>query len=111
MVSEVRPPSNQPTMTSIHLDYEDGSSDEIELLQRGELPVYNLRRKRPGEEMRSLGAHSHGPNAAILHHTVTTTERIEYSLRDPTIRAVLAQLFGTTLPGIGKESSNHNDGT
>ena len=89
-------PANQPTVTSIHVHYEDGSSDEIRLLQDGELPLYDLRRERPLAEMRSLGAHTYGAIAAILFHTVTTTERIEYSLGDPRIRAPLARLVGTT---------------
>jgi hypothetical protein len=92
-------PANQPTVTSIHVHYEDGSSDEIRLLQDGELPLYDLRRERPLAEMRSLGAHTYGAIAAILFHTVTTTERIEYSLGDPRIRALLTRLFATTLPG------------
>jgi hypothetical protein len=87
-------PAIQPTVTSIHLHYEDGSSDDIRLLQNGELPLYDLHRDRPGAETRKLGAHTHGAIAAILFHTVTTTERIEYSLGDPRIRAVLARLFG-----------------
>jgi hypothetical protein len=91
-------PGNQPTVSSIHLQYEDGSSDDIRLLQDGELPLYDLRRERPGAEMRSLGAHTYGAIAAILFHTVTTTERIEYSLGDPKIRALLARLVETTPP-------------
>lgn len=110
MVPDVEPPSSQPAVTRIHLDYEDGSSDEITLLQRGEMPLYDLRRKRPGAEMRSLGAHTHGAIAAILFHTVTTTERIEYLLRDPRIRAAIARLFGTAPPGNGQELGNDHDG-
>jgi hypothetical protein len=87
-------PSSQPTVTNIHLDYEDGSSDDIRLLQGGVNPVYDLCRKRPGADMRSLGAHTGGAIAGILVCTVTATERVEYSLRDPKIRAVLEQLFG-----------------
>lgn len=105
------PPSSQPSVTRIHLDYEDGSADEITLLQHGELPVYDLRRKRSGAEMRSLGAHTFGAIAAILFHTVTTTERIEYSLGDPKLRAAFERLFGDTSPGGGQRVGNHGDGT
>jgi hypothetical protein len=73
------PSLSQPMVTRIHLDYEDGSSDDIELLQPGDNPIYDLRRKRAGSE-RALGAHTGGAIAAILFHTATTTERIEYSL-------------------------------
>jgi hypothetical protein len=93
MVPKLTPPSSQPAVTHIHLDYEDGSSDEIRLLQGSELPLYGLQRKRPGEEARNLGAHTHGAIAAILFHTATTTERIEYSLGDARIRSLLARLF------------------
>jgi hypothetical protein len=111
MVSESVPTSSQPTVTRIRVDYDDGSSDDIGLLQGGELPVYDLRRAIPGIEMRSLGAHSHGAIAAILFHAVTTTQRIEYSLGDPTIRALLSRLFGRTSSEGGEESANHADAT
>ena len=97
---------SQPTVTRIQLDYEDGSSDEIKLLQGGEFPVYDLQRKRPGEEVRSLSAHSYGAIAAILFHTATTTERIEYSLGDPKIRELLARLFAST-PSEGEQEAGH----
>ena len=96
MTPETAPPAIQPTVTSIHVHYEDGSSDDIRLLQDGELPLYDLRREHPGEPTRNLGAHTYGAIAAILLHTVTTTERIEYSLGDPRIRALLARLVGMT---------------
>jgi hypothetical protein len=111
MVSSVIERPNEPSVTRIHLDYEDGSFDEIRLLEGGEGPTYGLQRKSPGEEVRSLGVHTHGPIAAILFHTATTTERIEYSLGDPTIRALLARLFGRTSSEGGEESANHADAT
>jgi hypothetical protein len=110
MTPKTPPPSSQPTVTSIHLDYDDGSSDDIKLLQSGERPAYDLRRQRPGAEARSMGAHTAGAIASILFHTVTTTERIEYSLKDPLIRAVMAKLFGRT-PESEKALDSHNEGT
>jgi hypothetical protein len=77
MTPETTPPPNQPTVTSIHVHYMDGSSDDIRLLQRDELPIYDLRRSGPGAATRSLGAHTYGAIAAILLHTVTTTERVQ----------------------------------
>ena len=92
MTPEDSLPSSQSTVSSIRLDYSDGSSDDIELLQLGDSPLYGLRRKRPGSEVRNLGAHTDRAIVAILLHTLTTTERIEYSLGDPKIRAVLRHL-------------------
>lgn len=110
MEPEIAPPS-QPTVTRIHVDYEDGSSDEIRLLQGGEMPVYDLSRKSPGDEMHELGAHSHGAIAAILFHTVTTTQRIEYSLGEPRIRALLARLFRSSSSEDAEVSDDPADNT
>ena len=108
MVPSVIPRPNEPSVTSIHLDYDDGSFDEIRLLEGGEGPTYGLQRKRPGEEVRSLGVHTHGPIAAILFHTATTTERIEYSLADSRMRALLARLFANTA-SEGRSDSKRQD--
>lgn len=111
METESVPTSSQPAVTGIHVDYEDGSSDEIRLLQGGGMPVYDLSRKSPGAEMRELGAHTHGAIAAILFHTVTTTQRIEYSLGDRRIRALLARLFGKVPSEDGQPSDNPAEGS
>ena len=47
--------SRQPVVTSIRLEYADGSCDDIKLLQRGICPLFRLSRKRPDSEMHNLG--------------------------------------------------------
>jgi hypothetical protein len=97
-------PTSEPPVTRIHIEYADGSSDDITLLQRGECPLFDLRRKRPETEMRSLGAHSAGAIAAILFRTAATTERTEYPFHDPKLLAVLRQWFEQP-PQSGQEGS------
>jgi len=73
----------QPVVTSIRLEYSDGSCDDIKLLQRGICPLYRLSRKRPDSEMHNLGAHTSGAIAIILFRTALATERTEYPFYEP----------------------------
>ena len=75
--------SRQPAVTSIRLEYADGSCDDIKLLQRGICPLFRLSRKRPDTEMRDLGAHTSGAIAIILFRTALATERTEYPFYEP----------------------------
>lgn len=83
----------QPPVTFIHLEYADGSFDDIKLLQRGICPLFNLKRKRPDSDLRDLGAHTSGAIAAILFRTSVNTERTEYPFDDPKLIAALRQFF------------------
>jgi len=85
--------SKQPPVTHIHLDYADGSSDKITLLQLGDCPLFRLERKRPDSEMRNLGAYTAGAIAGLLFRTAATTERTEKPFDDPRLIAVLRQWF------------------
>jgi hypothetical protein len=73
----------QPVVTSIRLEYADGSCDDIKLLQRGICPLFRLSRKRPDSEMHNLGAHTSGAIAIILFRTALATERTEYPFHEP----------------------------
>ncbi|MHB9008965.1 MAG: hypothetical protein ACYDC1_18805 [Limisphaerales bacterium] len=95
--------TSEPPVTRFQIEYADGSSDEITLLQRGECPLFTLRRKRPDTEMRSLGAHSAGAIAAILFRTAAMTERTEYPCYDPKFFAILQRWFEP--PQSGQEES------
>lgn len=90
------PSAGEPPVTRIYVEYADGSSDDMRLLQRGRCPLFDLQRKRPDTEMRSLGAHTAGAIAAILFRTAVTTERTEYPIHDPKLIAVLRQWFEQT---------------
>jgi hypothetical protein len=73
----------QQPVTFIHVEYADGSSDEIKLLQCGICPLFGLSRKRPDSEMFNLGAHTAGAIAIILFRTALATERTEYPFHEP----------------------------
>lgn len=96
--------TNEPPVTRFHVEYADGSFDDITLLQSGECPMFTLRRKRPDTELRSLGAHSAAAIAGILFRTAAMTERTEYPCYDPKFFAILRKWFEQP-PQSGQEES------
>ena len=83
----------QPAVTSIRVEYADGSFDEIKLLQRAVCPLFGLSRKRSDSEIRNLGAHTSGAIAMILFRTALATERTEYPFNEPKLIAALRPYF------------------
>ena len=67
-----------PAVTRIRVEYDDGSCDSIELLQRGDLPLYGLTRKRPDSEP-PRGAYTTAAIAVLLFGTAFTAKWTEYS--------------------------------
>jgi len=80
---------SEPRVTRIHVEYEDGSIDDIEHLPQDETAFYDLRRKRPDSRKRGLGLHTSGAIAAILFVTAFYGRRREYSVGDPEIYKLL----------------------
>ena len=78
-----------PRVTRIHVEYEDGSFDNMELLPGDDLPLYDLRRKQGGSRKRNLGAHTGGAVAALLFLTASSSFRREYSAMDPDVVKLL----------------------
>jgi hypothetical protein len=83
---------SEPRVTRIHVEYDDGSFDDIGHLpqQDGHLPqqeppFYSLGRKRPHSHKRDLGAHTSGAIAGILYVTAFYGRRHEYSVGDPDV--------------------------
>lgn len=76
---------SEPKITRIHVEYEDGSSDDIEHLSHEETAFYGLTRKRPDAGKHNLGLHSSGAIAALLFVTALHGRRREYSCVDPEI--------------------------
>src|SRR5438045_6297965 len=72
---------SSPAVTRIRVEYDDGSCDSIELLQRGDFPLYGLTRKRRDSES-PLGAYTTAAIAALLFGTAFTTKWTEYSAQD-----------------------------
>lgn len=98
--------SRQPAVTSIRLEYADGSCDDIKFLHRGVCPLFRLSRKRPDTEMRDLGAHTSGAIAIILFRTALATERTEYPFHEPklveALRPYLEELSSMKKPEESK---------
>lgn len=77
------------SVSRIHIEYSDGSYDNIRLLQNGKYPIYDLNRQKENDAMTSLGAHSSGAIAALLFITAISNERTEYSPVDPMVGALI----------------------
>jgi hypothetical protein len=84
---------NSPAVTRILVEYDDGSCDRIELLQRGEFPLYGLTRKRPDSET-PRGAYTTAAIAALLFGTAFTTKWTEYSTRDTKLMRLIRCWLG-----------------
>jgi len=77
-------------ITRIHIEYADGSVDEIEALpeHNTNIPLYGWRRTRPASEGRP-GAYSTPAIAAFLFQTALARQLTEYDLTDPRTRALI----------------------
>ena len=75
--------TNQPAVTSIRVEYADGSADAIRFVHQGVCPLYSLSRKRSDTEMRDLGPHTAGAIAIILFRTALATKRTDYPFNEP----------------------------
>lgn len=73
---------NEPRISKIHIEYEDGSFDEIGTLPGADFPLYDLRRKRPGTKKKNEGAITGYSMGAFLFMTATTTCRRQFSELD-----------------------------
>src|ERR1051325_2987114 len=98
MESEFHKPSSsavarQTHVRCIRVEYDDGSSDFIELLQRGDLPLYGFTRARPHSQL-PRGAYTAGGIAALLFKTAVTTQWTEYAIEDPQIAGPVRHCFG-----------------
>jgi hypothetical protein len=96
----------QPTVARIRVEYDDGSCDTIELLQRGDLPLYGLTRKRQGSES-PRGAYTTVAVAALLFSTAFSTKWTEYSARDKRFGGLIRYWIGES--PAKKEESERND--
>jgi hypothetical protein len=77
-----------PAVTRIRVEYDDGSCDSIELLQREGFPLYGLTRKRPDSET-PRGAYTGGAIAGLLFSTAFTAKWTEYSARDQKVENLI----------------------
>jgi hypothetical protein len=105
-----QPPSivtNQPSVARIRVEYDDGSCDTIELLQRGDFPLYGLTRKRP-DSISPRGAYTTAAIAALLFSTAFTTKWTEYSSRDRKMGGLIRYWLGKS-PPQKQESEERSD--
>jgi hypothetical protein len=78
--------SPKPHVSRIHVEYDDGSSDFIELIQRGDFPLYRLTRK---PDSQAHGAYTAGGIAALLFGTTISTKWTEYSSQNKKMAALI----------------------
>lgn len=69
---------NEPHVSKIHIEYDDGSLDEIESLPC-DFPLFSLKRKKTGAKAKSLGAITGHSIGAFLFFTTSTTTRRDFS--------------------------------
>jgi hypothetical protein len=83
----------QPPVTSIHVEYADGSVDDMKLIHRGVCPLFNWKRQRPSGETQASGAYTSGAIAIILLRTAALTQLTDYPFKDPKLVAALKPWF------------------
>ena len=79
---------SHPAVTRIRVEYDDGSCDTIEAIQRGDFPLYGLTRNRPDLE-RPRGAYTTAAIAAFLFSTAFSNKWTEYSAADKKLRGLI----------------------
>jgi len=87
-MENIRISSDLSSVARIQIEYTDGSSDAMNLIQEGDLPLFSLDRKKAGKESISLGAHTGGAIAALLYITLATNQRTDYSVTDKRVLAL-----------------------
>ena len=97
--------TRQPSVARIRVEYDDGSCDTIELLQRGDFPLYGLTRKRPDSES-PRGAYTTAAIAALLFSTAFTTKWTDYSVGDKKLGGLIRYWMGESPPQKQEERSD-----
>jgi hypothetical protein len=82
-----------PFITSIHVEYADGSADDMRLIQRGVCPLFDWKRHLPNGEEQKSGAYTSGAIAIILLRTAALTQRTDYPFNDPKLVTALKEWF------------------
>lgn len=83
------PKLSLPQVSKISVEYSDGSSDTIKLLQDGDLTIYALDRNRVGIQNRISGGYTNAEIAGILFISVMTTNYTDYSVADKRIYSLI----------------------
>lgn len=84
---------NQPPVTSVHVEYADGSVDDMRLIHRGVCPLFSWKRQRSNGEVQASGAYTTGAIAIILFRTAALTQLTDYPFKDPKLVAALKPWF------------------
>lgn len=77
------------TISSIQIDYADGSYDIIKPFQEDPILISSLERNNAGGNNIFNRFHTNGAIAALLFMTVFTNSRTEYFAHDPKVGALL----------------------
>lgn len=76
-------------ISSIHIDYSDGSYDIIKPIQEDPILISSLERTNADGDRIINRAHTNGAIAALLFMTVFSNQRTEYFSHDPKVGALL----------------------
>ena len=84
---------NHPPVTSIHVEYADGSVDDMKFIHQGVCPLFSWKRQQANGEVQTSGAYTSGAIAIILLRTAALTQRTDYPFKDPKLIAALKPWF------------------
>ena len=96
---------NNPPVTSIHVEYADGSIDDMKLIQKGVCPLFSWKRCLANGEVQASGAYSAGAIALILFRTAALTERTNYPFKDPKLIDAIKPWFEELNPHQSEKNS------
>ena len=80
---------NHPPVSSIHVEYADGSVDDMKFIHQGVCPLFSWKRQFANGEIQTSGAYTAGAIAIILLRTAALTQRTDYPFKDPELIAAL----------------------
>jgi hypothetical protein len=80
---------SHPSVASIHVEYADGSVDDMKFIHQGVCPLFNWKRQLANGEVQTSGAYTAGAIAIILLRTAALTQRTDYPFKDPKLIAAL----------------------
>ena len=96
---------NLPPVASIHVEYADGSMDEMKFIQQGACPLFSWKRQQANGEVQTSGAYTAGAIAIILLRTAALTQRTDYPFKDPKLIAALKPWFEELSSQQARENS------
>jgi hypothetical protein len=101
------PATHALRVTSIRVEYDDGSYDLAELRQINPIILYGLTHSQP-DSTRPRGAYTNGAVAAFLFKTAVTTLRADYAVQDSDMIRLLQHWFSDVKTVKQKKEETNN---